>query len=93
MVLKLRLKKDQIEPKLTFETFYHCASLISIKFSSHNYILRKSQVQPLIRSLGLEHHIENVGIPSKLITIEGAGKETHKSNCQLSRNKTFSLFM
>ncbi|GAU44375.1 hypothetical protein TSUD_243070 [Trifolium subterraneum] len=45
------------EPKLTIQSFHQCSSLISIKLSTSNFLLWKSQILPLIRSLGLEHHI------------------------------------
>ena len=44
--------------KLTLQSFHQCSSLVSIKLTSTNFLLWKSQVLPLIRSLGiLDHHI------------------------------------
>ena len=61
----------QIEPKLTIQSFHQCSSLISIKFSMNNFLLWRSQVLSLIRSLGLEHHIHDEATPPKMINIDG----------------------
>lgn len=45
------------ENPLTIQSFHQCASLISIKLNGSNYLLWKSQVLPLVRTLGLEEHI------------------------------------
>ncbi|KAL6338220.1 hypothetical protein AAG906_018477 [Vitis piasezkii] len=39
--------------KLTLQSFHQCSSLVSIKLTSTNFLLWKSQVLPLIRSLGI----------------------------------------
>ncbi|KAK9215471.1 hypothetical protein WN944_007476 [Citrus x changshan-huyou] len=38
--------------------------LVSVKLTSQNYLVWKSQVLPLIQSLDLEHHINDAGTPS-----------------------------
>ena len=63
------------EPKLSFQSFHQCSSLISIQLSSTNFLIWKSQILPLIRSLGLEHHITNSEKPADEV-IDSAGIQT-----------------
>lgn len=44
---------SKIEPRLTIQSLHQCSSLISIKLDSSKYLLGCSQIQPLIRSLGI----------------------------------------
>ena len=67
------------EPKITIQSFHQCSSLISIKLSATNYLLWKSQIFPLIQSLGLEHHINNSQKPADEI-IDSAGKKSKNPN-------------
>ena len=59
------------EPKLTIQSFHQCASHVSIKLTSNNYLLWKSQVLPLIKSLEMEHHIAKDKTPTKMVTQDG----------------------
>ncbi|GKV49630.1 hypothetical protein SLEP1_g56371 [Rubroshorea leprosula] len=43
---------------LTIQNFHQMASLVSVKLSSTNFLLWKSQIYPLIRSAQLLHHLE-----------------------------------
>jgi hypothetical protein len=63
------------EPKLTISSFHQCSSLVSIKLSTTNFLLWKSQILPLIRSLNLEHHITSFEKPADEVT-DSAGKTT-----------------
>ena len=49
------------EPKLTIQSFHQCASLISIKLGTNNYLMWRSQILHLSRSLGVLHHLEKNG--------------------------------
>ena len=51
------------EPSLSISSFHQCTSLIFIKLNPSNFLLWKSQVFPLVRSLGLMHHLVGVGKP------------------------------
>ena len=63
---------SQSQPKLVIQSFHQCSSLISIKLTSNNYLIWKSQVLPLVRSLGLEHHvIIDASFPSTVNTNDG----------------------
>lgn len=63
---------SQSQPKLSIQSFHQCSSLISIKLTSNNYLIWKSQVLPLVRSLGLEHHvITDASFPSTVNTDDG----------------------
>ena len=46
------------EPKLTIQSFHQCANLISIKLSSNNYLMWRSQIFYLSHSLVVLHHLE-----------------------------------
>jgi len=61
----------QTEAKLSLQTIHQCANLISIKLSSNNYLLWRSQVLPLISNLGLNNHISDDSPPQ---TISSNGK-------------------
>ena len=50
------------------------ASLVSIRLTKPNLLLCKSLEYPLVRSLGLSHHLMESGKPSEIIVVEG-GKE------------------
>lgn len=57
---------------ITIQSFNQCSSLISIKLNTTNYLLWRSQVVPLVRSLGIEHHLLNDNPPnSKIVDKEG----------------------
>ena len=45
------------EPTLNIQAFHQCSSLISVRLNSTNFLLWRSQIRPLIRSLGLSYHI------------------------------------
>lgn len=55
------------EQFLSIQSFNQCTSLISIKFNTGNYLLWKSQVLPLIKSMGIEHHLTKEDAPEKEI--------------------------
>ena len=62
--------------KLTLQSFHQCSSLVSIKLTSTNFLLWKSQVLPLIRSLGiLDHHIFIDEKPDEQLIDEGRKSE------------------
>ena len=69
------------EPKLTIQSFHQCSSLVSIKLSTSNFLLWKSQMLPLIRSLGLEHHITSTSKPDDEIT-DSSGTKTKNPNAE-----------
>ncbi|KAL9432747.1 hypothetical protein AB3S75_027714 [Citrus x aurantiifolia] len=45
------------EPSLNIQSFHQCSSLVSIQLSPSNFLLWRSQVLPLARSLGVLHHL------------------------------------
>ncbi|XP_012851642.1 PREDICTED: uncharacterized protein LOC105971340 [Erythranthe guttata] len=55
------------EPQLTIQSFHQYSSLISIKLSTTNYLMWRSQITPLVRSLGVFHHLESEEIPTEEI--------------------------
>ncbi|KAH9793854.1 subtilisin-like protease SBT5.3 [Citrus sinensis] len=58
----------QTEAKLSLQTIHQCANLISIKLSSNNYLLWRSQVLPLISNLGLNNHIPDDSPPQTIFS-------------------------
>ncbi|KAH9648576.1 retrovirus-related pol polyprotein from transposon RE1 [Citrus sinensis] len=66
------------EPSLNIQSFHQCSSLVSIKLDNTNFLLWRSQVLPLVRSLGILHHITDAERPAKEILLsdgEKAGNE------------------
>lgn len=56
----------------TIQSFHQCSSLITLKLSSStNYSLWKSQVIPMVRSLGIEHHLKDNKVPNEEIVDNG----------------------
>ena len=49
----------QKEPELNIQSFHQCSSFISIKLSTTNFLLWHNQIIPLVRSLGVLHHLSN----------------------------------
>ncbi|XP_074575272.1 uncharacterized protein LOC141831767 [Curcuma longa] len=49
------------EPNLSIQSFHQGASLISVKLSTTNYLMWRSQILSLARSLGVFHHLEKDG--------------------------------
>jgi len=45
------------EPELSIQSFHQCSSFISMKLSTNNFILWRNQITPLVRSLGVLHHL------------------------------------
>ncbi|KAK1564843.1 hypothetical protein Q3G72_012789 [Acer saccharum] len=56
------------ETPLTIQSFHQCSSLITIKLNTSNFLLWRSQVSSLVRSLGLSHHLEENSKPAKETT-------------------------
>ncbi|GKV27133.1 hypothetical protein SLEP1_g36338 [Rubroshorea leprosula] len=50
--------------QLTIQSFHQMASLVSVKLSSSNFLLWKSQIYPLIRSAQIMHHLEEEVAPT-----------------------------
>lgn len=64
----------KVETNLTIQLFHQCSSLISIKLSSNNYLLWKSQILPLIRTMGIEKHLTDDKPPEEHIA-DGKGEQ------------------
>jgi len=63
------------ESKLSITSFHQCRSLVSIKLSTTNFLLWKSQIiLPLIRSLNVEPHITSFEISPDEVT-DSAGEK------------------
>ncbi|KAF3641000.1 hypothetical protein FXO37_23218 [Capsicum annuum] len=67
------------EPELTLHVLHQCSSLISLKLDSFNYLLRRSQIEPLIQSLDMAHHLIEDSEPTKEIIKDG-GKDDPNPN-------------
>ena len=54
-----QFKASMATPKnvLSIQAFHQCSSLVSIKLNMSNLLLWHSQILPLVRSLGLVHHL------------------------------------
>ena len=63
-------KQKDMKPKISIQAFHQYPSLVCIKVSNFNYILWKSQILPLIRSLGIEHHVGDAEKPNQQIEEE-----------------------
>ena len=72
------------EPSLSLQSFHQCSSLVPIKLNTENYLIWSSQVQPLIFTLGLNHHIVDVKTPPKMI--EQDGKEINNPDFLMWKN-------
>ena len=59
-----------LEPELSLQTLHQCNSLISLNLDSSNYLLWRSQMEPLIQSINMTHHLNQDNTPSKEITKE-----------------------
>ncbi|KAK1379294.1 hypothetical protein POM88_026038 [Heracleum sosnowskyi] len=59
------------EPLLTIQNFHQCSNLVTLNLSQTNFLSWKSQVIPLIRSLGFQSHIEEGIEPPENIISEG----------------------
>ncbi|KAJ1384304.1 hypothetical protein SESBI_42651 [Sesbania bispinosa] len=67
--------KEAKEPLLSIQSFHQCSSLISIKLNSTNFLIWRSQIIPLVKSLGLYHHLTDDTKPS-LETEDDKGNKT-----------------
>jgi hypothetical protein len=70
------------EPKLTILSFHQCSNLVSIKLSTTNFLLWKSQILPLIRGLKLEHHITSSEKPVDEVTDSTGNKSNNPDKDQ-----------
>ncbi|KAF7824604.1 Retrovirus-related Pol polyprotein from transposon RE1 [Senna tora] len=57
----------QTEPELSIQSFHQCSSFISIKLSTNNLLLWRNQITPLVRSLGVLHHLTSGEKPTEEI--------------------------
>ena len=76
-------KASMATPKnvLSIQVFHQCSSLVSIKLNMSNLLLWCSQVLPLVRSLGLVHHLsENRHTSEEIMDTET--KETHDQSIE-----------
>ena len=67
-----------LENVLSIQVFHQCSSLVSIKLNMSNLLLWYSQVLPLVRSLGLVHHLSE----NRHASEETMGTETKKTHDQ-----------
>ena len=69
------------ENVLSIQAFHQCSSLVSIKLNMSNLPFWRSQVLPLVRSLGLVHHLsENRHASDETMGTET--KETHDQSIE-----------
>ena len=76
-------KASMATPKnvLSIQAFHQCSSLVSIKLNMSNLLLWPSQVLPLVRSLGLVHHLSENRLASEEI-MDTETKETHDQSIE-----------
>lgn len=67
------------EPILSIQSFHQCSSLTSIKLSTSNFLLWCSQITPLVRSLGLYHHLSGGEKPAEEIEDDKGKKSPNPS--------------
>lgn len=60
----LSTQSQSAEIVLSIQSFHQCSSLATLKLSKTNLLLWKSQIVPLVKSLGIYHHLEDGSIPS-----------------------------
>lgn len=58
------------ETILTIQNFHQCSSLATLKLSKSNLLLWKSQIVPLVKSLGVFNHLAGVDIPLQTIKVD-----------------------
>ena len=68
------MSSTQVEPELNIQSFHQCSSLVSIKPNTTNFLLWRSQIIPLLRSLGVLHHLSNEEKPAEELKGGGEGK-------------------
>ena len=67
----MALISQMVEPKFSLQTFHQCSNLVSVKLTSQNYLVLKSQILPLLQNLDLEHYINDDRTPSNQVIIDG----------------------
>ena len=67
-----------LENVLSIQAFHQCPSLVSIKLNMSNLLLWCSQVLPLVRSIGLVHHL----FENRQASEETMGTEKKKTHDQ-----------
>ena len=70
------------EPQLTIQSFHQCSSLVSIKLTLENFLLWRSQILRLVKSLGLYHHLTDGTSPAQEIE-DDKGAKTHNPQYEL----------
>ena len=78
--------KCQSEPELSLQTLHQCASLISLKLDNMNYLLWRSQIEPLIQSINMAHHLIKGSEPPSHITTDDGKIESNPSYDTWKRN-------
>ncbi|KAL5786305.1 hypothetical protein ACOSQ2_008697 [Xanthoceras sorbifolium] len=71
------------EPKLSIQSFHQCSSLVSIKLSTTNFLMWRSQIILLVQSLGVYHHLTVNEKPAA--EIENEGKKVKNDHLQIWR--------
>ncbi|KAF2294273.1 hypothetical protein GH714_008816 [Hevea brasiliensis] len=59
------LSNQKTDLELNIQSFHQCSSLISIKLNTHNFLLWRNQITPIVCSLGLLHHLTNGERPAE----------------------------
>ena len=73
------------EIELSLQTLHQCSSLISLKLDNMNYLLWRSQMEPLIQSMNMARHLVEGSEPAQQITKEDK-IETNPNHLLWKRN-------
>lgn len=77
------LLMENWEKTITIQSFKESTSFISIKLNTTNYLHWKSQVSPLIKSMGIEHHLTPATKDKKRRYVTKTGIKSQPCPCYL----------
>ncbi|KAK1575743.1 hypothetical protein Q3G72_007932 [Acer saccharum] len=78
--------KNTSEPELSLQVLHQCSSLISLKLDSFNYLLWRSQMEPLIQSIDMAHHLVEGSEPTKEIMRDDGKTEPNPNYILWAKN-------
>ncbi|KAK3204542.1 hypothetical protein Dsin_018588 [Dipteronia sinensis] len=86
MVTSTLVTKNTSEHELSLQVLHQCSSLISLKLDSFNYLLWRSQMEPLIQSIDMAHHLVEGSELTKEITMDDGKSEPNPNYILWAKN-------
>ena len=75
-----------LETELSLQTLHQCKSLISLKLDNSNYLLWRSQMESLIQSINMGHHLVESKEPSREVIKENGKTEINEAHLTWAKN-------